>query len=326
MTHLHPNKVMRVVDLINSQKKTAFSFEILPPLKGTGIQKLYQDIDSLCEFEPKYINITTHRSEYIYKDLGNGLFQRNRLYRRPGTVAVAAAIHNKYGITTVPHIICSDCTREDTEYELLDLQFLGITDLLLLRGDKGKHEPSFTPTGNGHRHALELQHQVNDFNRGVFVDGSEMKVTNTPFSYGVACYPEKHEEAPNMETDLYWLKQKQDAGAEYAVTQLFYDNEKYFGFVERARKEGITIPIIPGIKPFKKLSQLSVIPKTFKVDLPEELTHEVLKCKSDDEAARVGVEWCIRQCRELVAKGVPSIHFYSLGAVDSIREVAKEVY
>lgn len=317
---------MKVVDLINSQQKTAFSFEILPPLKGTGIEKLYQNIDTLREFDPKYINITTHRSEYIYKDLGNGLFQRNRLYRRPGTIAVAAAIHNKYNITTVPHIICSDCTQEDTEYELLDLQFLNITDLLVLRGDKGKHESVFTPTGNGHKHALELQQQINNFNRGIFVDGSEMKVTNTPFSYGVACYPEKHEEAPNMESDLYWLKMKQDAGAEYAVTQLFYDNQKYFQFVERARQMGITIPIIPGIKPFKKLSQLSVIPKTFKVDMPEELTHEAMKCKDDETAMQVGIEWCVKQCRELMAHGVPSIHFYSVGAIDSIKEVAKQVY
>lgn len=317
---------MKVIDLINSNKHTAFSFEILPPIKGTGIEKLYQCIDTLREFDPKYINITTHGSEYVYKDLGNGLFQRQRLYRRPGTVAVAAAVQNKYGITVVPHIICSDNTQESTEYELLDLQFLNITDLLVLRGDKAKHEAAFTPLGNGHRHAIELQKQINDFNRGIFVDGSEMKVTNTPFSYGVACYPEKHEEAPNMESDLHWLKQKQDLGAEYAVTQLFFDNRKYFDFIDRAREAGITIPIIPGIKPFRKLSQLSVIPKTFKVDLPEELTHEVLQCKTDDEARRLGVEWCVKQCKELIAHGVPSIHFYSIGAVDSIKEVAQQIY
>lgn len=317
---------MKVTELINSTQSTAFSFEILPPLKGTGIEKLYRDIDTLRPFDPKYINITTHRSEYIYRDLGDGLFRRDKLYRRPGTVAVAAAIQNKYGITTVPHIICSDNTREDIEYELLDLQFLGITDLLVLRGDKGKHESVFTPTGDGYRHAIELQQQINDFNRGIFVDGSEMKVTATPFSYGVACYPEKHEEAPNMESDIYWLKQKVEAGAAYAVTQLFYDNRKYFAFVERARKEGITIPIIPGIKPFKKLSQLNVVPKTFKVDLPEDLTHEALKCKDDAQAAQVGIEWCIAQCRELMAYGVPSLHFYTVGATDSIREVAKQIY
>ncbi len=317
---------MRVIDLIHNSEKTAFSFEILPPLKGTGIEKLYQTVDTLREFDPKYINITTHRSEYVYKDLGNGLFQRNRLRRRPGTVAVAAAIQNKYNITVVPHILCSGFTREETEYVLLDLQFLNITDLLVLRGDKAKHESVFTPEGDGYHHAIELQEQINNFNKGIFVDGSEMKVTNSPFSYGVACYPEKHEEAPNIESDLFWLKKKVEAGAEYAVTQLFYDNKKYFEFVEQAKAAGINVPIIPGIKPFKKLSQLSMVPKTFKVDLPKDLVKEVLKCKNDKEAEQVGIEWCAAQCKELMAHGVPSIHFYSIGAVDSIKEVAKIIY
>ncbi len=317
---------MRITDLINKNERTAFSFEILPPLKGTGIEKLYKDIESLKEFDPKYINITTHRSEYVYTDLGNGVFQRNRQRRRPGTVAVAAAIQNKYNITTVPHILCSGFTREETEYVLLDLQFLGITDLLVLRGDKAKHESSFIPEENGYAHAIELQEQINSFNQGIFVDGSEMKVTNTPFSYGVACYPEKHEESPNIDQDIYWLKKKVEAGAEYAVTQLFYDNQKYFEFVEKVRQVGINIPIIPGIKPFKKASQLSMIPKTFKVDLPDDLTKAALACKDDNEAKQVGVEWCINQCRELMQHGVPSIHFYSIGAIDSIREVAKAIY
>lgn len=317
---------MRVIDLINSQKETAFSFEILPPLKGTGIERLYQTIDLLREFEPKYINITTHRSEYVYKELGNGLFQRIRLRRRPGTVAVAAAIQNKYGITVVPHILCSGYTCEDTEYTLLDLQFLGITDLLVLRGDKAKHESVFVPEKGGHTHAIELEEQINNFNKGIFVDGSEMTLTKTPFSYGVACYPEKHEEAPNLESDIYWLKKKIEAGAEYAVTQLFYDNRKYFSFVEQARAAGITCPIIPGIKPMKKLSQLSVLPKTFKVDIPEELAHEVQKCTTDEQVRQVGIEWCTKQCHELMSHGVPSIHFYSIGAADSIREVARQIY
>lgn len=326
LTDKSNKKEMRVIDLINSQEKTAFSFEILPPLKGTGIERLYQTIDLLREFDPKYINITTHRSEYVYKELGNGLFQRIRLRRRPGTVAVAAAIQNKYGITVVPHVLCSGYTCEDTEYTLLDLQFLGITDLLVLRGDKAKHESVFVPEKGGHAHAIELEEQINNFNKGIFVDGSEMTVTKTPFSYGVACYPEKHEEAPNLESDIYWLKKKIEAGAEYAVTQLFYDNRKYFAFVEQARAAGITCPIIPGIKPMKKLSQLSVIPKTFKVDIPEELAHEVQKCTTDEQVRQVGIEWCIRQCRELIAHGVPSIHFYSIGAADSIREVARQIY
>ena len=317
---------MRVIDLIKHTDETAFSFEVLPPIKGTGIEKLYQDIDSLLEFNPKYINITTHRSEYVYKELGNGLFERARLRRRPGTVAVAAAIHNKYNITTVPHILCSGFSREDIEYELLDLQFLNITDLLVLRGDKAKHQASFSPDPNGHEHAIELAEQINNFNKGLFVDGSPIKVTNTPFSYGVACYPEKHEEAPNLEQDLFWLKKKMEAGAEYAVTQLFYDNSKYFSFVDKARKEGINIPIIPGIKPFRKQSQLTMVPKTFKVDIPQELTIEALKCKTEEETEALGVEWCIHQCKELIKHGVPSIHFYSVGAVNSIKQVAKAIY
>ncbi|WP_321333240.1 methylenetetrahydrofolate reductase [NAD(P)H] [uncultured Bacteroides sp.] len=317
---------MKVIDLINANEKTAFSFEILPPLKGTGIEKLYQTIDTLREFDPKYINITTHRSEDVYKDLGNGLFQRDRLRRRPGTVAVAAAIQNKYNIRTIPHILCSGFTQEETEYVLLDLQFLGITDLLVLRGDKAKHESVFTPEGNGYSHAIELQEQINRFNAGLFADGSEMKTVGKPFSFGVACYPEKHEEAPNMDEDIYWLKKKVEAGAEYAVTQLFYDNSRYFAFVDKVRKAGINIPIIPGIKPFKKVSQLSMIPKTFKVDIPEALTKEVLQCKNDEQVQQVGIEWCINQCKELMNYGVPSIHFYSISAVDSIKEVAKIIY
>ncbi len=317
---------MKVIDLINNTGKTAFSYEILPPLKGNGIEKLYHTIETLKEFNPKYINITTHRSEYVYQDLGNGMYQRHRLRRRPGTVAVAAAIQNKYDITVVPHLLCSGFSQEETEYVLLDLQFLGITDLLILRGDKAKHESVFMPEDGGHRNAIDLQQQINNFNKGIFVDGSEMKVTQTPFSYGVACYPEKHEESPNLETDLYWLKKKVEAGAEYAVTQLFYDNQKYFNFVEKAREAGINVPIIPGIKPFKRLSHLSMLPKTFKVDLPEDLTKEVQKCKNDEEAKQVGIEWCTTQCRELMEYGVPSIHFYSISVVDSISEVAKAIY
>ena len=230
---------MSVIDLIKHTDHTAFSFEVLPPLKGTGIEKLYETIDTLREFDPKYINITTHRSEYVYKELGNGLYERNRIRRRPGTVAVAAALQNKYNITTVPHILCSGFTREDTEYQLLDLQFLGITDLLILRGDKAKDQSAFVPEEGGHAHAIDLEKQINDFNHGLFVDGSPVKITGTPFRYGVGCYPEKHEEAPNMEQDIYWLKKKIEMGAEYAVTQIFYDNQKFFRFLERIRKEGI---------------------------------------------------------------------------------------
>lgn len=317
---------MKVVELIKNTERTAFSFEVLPPLKGTGTEKLFQTIDLLREFDPKYVNITTHRSEYIYKDLGDGLFRRELLRRRPGTVAVAAAIQHKYGLTVVPHIVCSGSTKEDIEYALLDLQFLGITDLLLLRGDKAKHESTFVAEPNGHVHTTDLIEQVNNYNRGLFINGSPIKSLGKPFSYGVACYPEKHEEAPNLESDLQWLKRKVAMGAEYAVTQLFFDNAKYFQFVEMARAEGINIPIVPGIKPFAKLSQLTVVPKTFKVDLPQALASEVVKCRSDEDARCLGVAWCIHQCRELMAHGVPSLHFYTVSAVESIREVAKQIF
>lgn len=317
---------MNVIDLIQNNKGTAFSFEVLPPLKGTGIEKLFHTIDTLREFDPKYINITNHRSEFVYKDMGNGLMQRSRQRRRPGTVAVAAAIQQHYGIHVVPHILCSGFTREDTEYLLLDLQFLGISDLLVLRGDKAKEDAMFKPTGDGYSHATELIEHINTYNKGLFIDGSPIKNPGVPFSYGVACYPEKHEEAPNLETDLEYFKKKVEAGAQYAVTQLFYDNEKYFDFVHKAREAGITIPIIPGIKPFSKLSQLSVIPKTFHCDLPQALALAVKKCKTDEDVKQVGIEWAITQCKELMAHQVPSLHFYTVSAVDSIKEIAKQIY
>ncbi len=307
-------------------RSTAFSFEVLPPLKGNGIDTLFAQIDKLREFNPLYINITNHRSECVYVENGCGYYERKSMRRRPGTVAVASAIRSHYDIPVVPHILCSGFSREDTEYLLLDLQFLGITDIFLLRGDKAKEESVFTPVKNGCTHALELIEQVNAFNAGHFVDGSPIKAPLTPFSYGVAGYPEKHEESPNMEQDLYWLKRKVDAGAEYVVTQMFFDNKKYFDFVERARRAGITVPIIPGIKPFSKLSQLSVVPKTFKVDLPEELVAEAVKCTDDSQARALGLEWCISQCRGLMAGGAPSIHFYTVGAVDNVREVAQAIY
>lgn len=306
--------------------QTEFSFEVLPPLKGAGIDKLFADIESLSEFNPRYINITTHRSENVYRLTPGGLYERVAVRKRPGTVAVAAAIHNRFGIPVVPHILCSGFTKEETEYVLIDLQFLGITDLLVLRGDKTPEDRVFTPTPGGYSHAIELQEQINRFNAGQFYDGTPIQGPVSPFHYGVACYPEKHEEAPNMELDLHWLRQKQDSGAQYAVTQLFYDNRRYFDFVARARAAGITLPIIPGIKPLKKASQLTVIPKTFKVDIPTELSDAVLKCRDDEAVRQVGIEWCTAQCRELMAHGVPRLHFYALGATDSVRAVAGKIF
>ncbi len=317
---------MTVSELIRTAKKTAFSFEVLPPLKGTGTASLFRTIDTLKEFDPKYINITTHRSEFVYTEQENGTFVRHSMRRRPGTIAVASAIMHRYDIKVVPHIVCSGFSKEDIEYTLLDLQFLGIKDVLALRGDKAKDESSFKPTKDGYSHATELLGQINLFNEGKFVDESPIKSPGEKFSYGVACYPEKHDEAPNMEEDLKVLKMKQDLGADYAVTQLFYDNKKYFSFVEKARQSGIIIPIIPGIKPLAKQSQLTVVSKTFHLDIPEALASEALKCKSDEEVKQLGIEWCVAQCSELIAHGVPSIHFYTVSAVDSIRQIAEKIY
>ena len=317
---------MNVIDIINSKKGTAFSYEVLPPLKGNGTDGLFHTIELLAEFEPRYVNITTHRSEYVYKDIGNGLMQRQKIRRRPGTIAIAAAIQNKYGLHVVPHIVCSGNNREDLEYMLLDIQFLGVSDLLVLRGDKAKEDPYFQPTGDGPTHATGLIEQIQRFNDGYFWDGSPIKHPGTPFDFGVACYPEKHEEAANMEADLEVLKMKVDMGAKYAVTQLFYDNEKYFSFIKRARESGINVPIIPGIKPLAKLSQLTVVPKTFRCDLPEPLYREAIKCKTDEEIKQLGIEWCVEQCKELMKNGVPSIHFYTVSAVESICQIARRIY
>lgn len=315
---------MSVVEKIRSAKTTAFSFELLPPLKGNGIETVYRTIDTLREFDPKYINITTHRSELVFKENTQGLFEQVAERHRPGTVAIAAAIQNKYKIAVVPHIICSGFTREETEYALIDLQFLGITDLLLLRGDKAKHERNFSPTG--HKNATELQVQVNNFNQGLFLDGSKMKSPIAPFSYGMACYPEKHEEAPNIDSDLFYAKQKVDAGAEYLVTQMFFDNKKYYDFVDKCRANGINVPIIPGIKPITLKNQLTALPKIFHLDLPEEFSTELQKCKTDADAVEVGVEWCTKQAKDLKENGAPSIHFYSMMATQSVKRVAKDVF
>lgn len=317
---------MKVIDLINNSKNTAFSFEILPPLKGNNIDLVYKTIDLLRPFDPKYINITTHRSEIVYKETGPNLFQRVSERHRPGTVAIAAAILNKYKINVVPHIICSGFSKSETEYALIDLQFLGIHDLLVLRGDKAKHDKDFKASEEGHIHAIELQQQINNFNNGHFIDGSSIKQPGDLFSYGVAGYPEKHDEAPNLDTDIHWLKEKVRLGAEYVVTQMFFDNEKYYAFVERCRQEGITVPIIPGLKPITLMNQLTVLPKIFHVDIPDPLAKELAKCKNDADALEVGVEWCTMQAMDLKKHGVPSIHFYTMMASQSVKRVAEKVY
>ena len=318
---------MNVTDILKQETngKQRFSFEVLPPLKGNGTEALFSTIDKLKEYDPLFINITTHHSEYVYKELENGQFERQRIRRRPGTIAMAAAIQNRYGIPVIPHIICSGITAEDIEYELIDLQFLGISNLLLLRGDKAKDDKIFTPIQGGYSHTTELIKQVRQFNEGHFLDGTPIKNPGEPFGFGVACYPEKHEEAPNLEMDMHYLKEKQDLGAQYAVTQLFYDNEKYYDFIAKAREMGITIPIIPGLKPFAKLSQLTMVPKTFHCDIPEELAKEVLKCKTDEDAKQLGIEWGLQQCRDLAEHGVKNIHFYTVSATESVKEIVSKL-
>jgi len=318
---------MHVQELLSKDaSEKHFSFEVLPPLKGNGTEGLFSSIEKLKELNPLYINITTHHSEYVYRELPNGQFERLNIRRRPGSIAIAAAIQQRFDIPVIPHIICSGATQEDIEYELIDLQFLGIENLLLLRGDKAKDDKVFTPTAGGHRHTTDLIRQVNAFNEGRFCDGSPIKHPGPAFHYGVACYPEKHEEAPNLTSDMTHLLEKQRLGADYAITQLFYDNRKFFDFVDKARQMGITIPIIPGLKPFAKLSQLTVVPKTFHCDLPEELSREVEKCKTDEDARRLGVEWCTEQCRQLLSHGYNNLHFYTVSAVSSVYEVVHNLF
>jgi methylenetetrahydrofolate reductase (NADPH) len=318
--------MVTAAQLIRDLKSPGFSFELLPPLKGNSIKRVFNTIDALKEFNPLFINITSHRDEVIFRDAEKGLFERKVTRKRPGTVAVAASIQHLYGIKVVPHIICSGFTRSETEYALIDLNFLGIHDLLLLRGDNSNRDKFFKPHDEGNAYAVDLVHQVNDLNQGVFLDATQAEAFETPFSYGVAGYPEKHEEAPNIESDIFWLKKKVDAGAEYVITQMFFDNSKYFEFVQKCRDVGITVPIVPGLKPITLLNQLTVLPKIFHVDIPEDFAREIRKCKSDAEVVQAGIEWTTMQSKELLANGVNLIHFYTMMATNSVRQVASQIY
>ncbi len=317
---------MTVAQLINNAKSTAFSFELLPPLKGNTIDRVYNTIDALIEFNPLFINITSHRSEETFTTTANGLYERKTVRKRPGTVAMAASIMHKYKVKVVPHIICSGFTRAETEYVLIDLNFLGIHDILVLRGDKGSLDKFYKPTEGGNAYALDLANQVTDLNAGKFIDGGMVKPFDKPFAFGVAGYPEKHDEAPNMDADIYWLKKKVEAGAEYIVTQMFFDNQKYYDFVNRCRAEGITIPIIPGLKPITLMNQGTVLPKIFHVDIPEDFAKAIRNCKSDEEVTQVGIDWCTLQAKDLIKNGVPIVHFYSMMATQSVRKVAEAIY
>ncbi len=317
---------MSVASFLASDHPTAFSFEVLPPVRGKSIEQVFKTIDKLMPFDPAYVNITTHRTEIIYREVSEGVFQRTSERTRPGTVAIAAALRGRYGIPTVPHVICSGFTRSELENEFIDLSYLGITDLLVLRGDRAKGENRFVAMPDGHEHAADLCRQVVEFNDGAMIDGSRHEPLAEKFSFGVAGYPEKHDEAMNPEIDIEHLKTKIEAGAEYVVTQMFFDNRRFFDFVARCRAAGIGVPIIPGIKPLTALSQQTLLPKTFHIDLPEELAGEFRRCRTNDDAKALGVEWGIAQARELKAAGVPSIHFYSMNAAASVEAIAKAVY
>ncbi|MCT4624510.1 MAG: methylenetetrahydrofolate reductase [NAD(P)H] [Schleiferiaceae bacterium] len=317
---------MKVIDHINNAKKTLFTFEILPPLKGQNIQHIYNNIDPLMEFKPPFINVTYHREELIYKRLESGLLEPKVVKKRPGTVGICAALMNKYHVDPVPHILCGGFTKEDTENALIDLDFLGIENVLALRGDSMKNETYFVPEKGGHNFAHELVSQIQGMNEGEYLDEELQNKSQTNFSIGVAGYPEKHFEATSLNMDIRYLKEKVEAGADYIVTQLFFDNKKYFEFVKKCREAGITCPIIPGIKPIATKKHLTVIPHQFFVDIPDELALEVIKCKDNKAVRQVGVEWAIQQSKELLDFGVPVLHYYSMGKSDNIYNVAKELF
>src|SRR5258705_4141254 len=316
---------MTVIEHINAAKDTLISFEILPPLKGKGIAGIYSHLDPLMEFKPSYINVTYHRSEHIFKKNADGSFEKVVIRKRPGTEAICASIMNKYDVDTVPHLICGGFSVQDTEDALLTLSYLGIDNVLVLRGDAAKNETAFEPEPGGHKYAIDLLKQVVNLNKGVYLE-EELKGTNsTTFCAGVAGYPEKHFEAPNMQTDLLYLKKKVEAGAEYIVTQMFFDNKKFFAFEKQCREAGITVPIIPGLKPITSKKQLSIIPRTFYVDIPTDLSGEILKCKEDPDVEKVGTEWLLAQSKELKKSGVPVLHYYTLGKPHVVANVVKEL-
>jgi len=317
---------MKVTEHIaNARGKTLFSFEIIPPVKGRSIQELYDNIDPLMEFNPPFIDVTTSREEYVYIDR-DGLLDKKLTRMRPGTVGICASIKHKYDVDTIPHVLCGGFTREETEYLLVDCHYLGIENVMALRGDAMKEEKYFVATSGGHSYATDLVRQINRLNKGEYLH-EVVETDNCPnFCIGVAGYPEKHMEAPSLLTDLKWLKKKVDLGADYVVTQMFFDNRKYFDFVTAARKLGIDVPIIPGIKPIAVKRHLQLLPQVFRIDLPQDLVDAVEACKNNHEIRQVGIEWAIEQSRELKAAGVPVLHYYSMGKSDNIRAIAKAVF
>ena len=318
---------MKVTDhIINANGKTLFSFEIVPPVKGKNIQILYDNIEPLMEFKPQFIDVTTSREEYVYIEKKGGLLERIVTRRRPGTVGICASIKHKFDVDTVPHVLCGGFTREETEYVLVDCQYLGIDNVMALRGDCMKHEQSFQPVEGGNNYAAELVKQIANLNKGFCLHETIDSAHSSDFCIGVAGYPEKHFESPSMASDLQRLKEKVDAGADYVVTQMFFDNQKYFDFVEQAKAIGINVPIIPGIKPVAVQRHLTVLPQIFSLDLPQDLVNAIESCNDNKAIRQVGIEWAIQQSKELIAAGVPVVHYYSMGKSSNIEAIAKEVF
>ena len=310
----------------NAKGKTLFSFEILPPLKGQNIQSIFDGIDPLMEFNPPFIDVTYHREEYEFKELANGLLQKKIVKKRPGTVGICAGIQNRYNVDAIPHILCGGFTKEDTENLLIDLDFLGIDNVVALRGDALKTETYFKPEKEGNEYASDLVKQISNLNEGVYLDEDLQNTAQTNFCIGVAAYPEKHMEAPSLDSDIHFLKQKIKNGADYIITQMFFDNKKFFDFVAKVRAAGITVPIIPGLKPIATKKQLNLIPHRFSLELPDDLIMEVVKAKDNDAVRQIGIEWCIQQSKELVAAGIPVLHYYSMGKSDNIKAITNEVF
>jgi len=317
---------MNVIDIINNSDKTVFSFELLPPLKGSGAGTIYRTIESLVDFDPKYINITTHRDEMVFVERSDGTIEKRVVRKRPGTVAIAADIQHRYNIPVVPHILCGGFSKSETEHVLIDLNFMGINNVLALRGDGVKTDHVFRPDPDGHANATELVDQVVNLRNGQYLEADLKNNAPLDFCIGVAGYPEKHFEAPNLESDLTYLKQKIDNGADYIVTQMFFDNQLYYNFVDKCRAIGINVPIIPGIKPINLKNQLTVLPKLFNISLPLDLANELDKCKNNDAAKVIGTEWAIQQSKDLVAHNVPSLHIYTYGVTDNTRKIIEAVF
>lgn len=317
---------MKVIDQLKATKKTLFSFELLPPRKGRTLETIYDAIDPLIEFDPLNINITYHQQESVYLKQADGSIARKVISKRPGTVAIAAAIMNKYNKTVVPHVICGGFTREETEDMLIDLNFLGLNNLLVLRGDPPHGVRDFIPVEGGHAHTSELVEQIINMNKGIYLEPDLKNPVHTDFSIGVAGYPEKHFESPNLIEDLFWLKKKVDAGAEYIVTQMFFNNQKFFEFRDKCREAGINVPIVPGVKPITTMKDLELLPRVFHIDIPQELYVEARKCKTNSEAWELGIEWTTAQSNELKENGVPAIHYYTIGISENIRKIAARVF